>query len=163
MWIQVILLAVAIVVLFVFIRNSHTVRAQALKRIAFIMFLVMACYAVLRPGDTNWVANKLGVGRGADLVLYLLVAAFAFFALNTFLRFRNLDRRFTDLVRAVAISDASSPEARALVARELAARGVGVTGLGAQAGPPSDGTGAIDEDVVAAAGASVPSQARSAR
>src|SRR5579859_3217299 len=116
MMIQVVLLAGVVLLLFVFIRNSHTVRAQALKRIAFILFLLVTCDAVLRPNDTNWAAHKLGVGRGADLVLYLLVVAFAFFALNTFLRFRNLERRFTDLVRAVAISDASSPTARGTVA-----------------------------------------------
>ena len=34
--------------------------------------------------------------RGTDLVLYLLVVAFAFYAVNTYLRFRNLERRFTD-------------------------------------------------------------------
>src|SRR5260221_14190881 len=111
MLIQVILLATALVLLAVFIRNSHSVRAQALKRIGFLLFLVASFYAVLRPNDTNWVAHKLGVGRGADLVLSLLVVAFAFFAVNTFLRFRNLERRFTDLVRSVALSAAVPPAA----------------------------------------------------
>lgn len=166
MLIQVILLAGALVLLFVFIRNSHTVRAQAFKRIAFILFLLMSCDAVLRPNDTNWAAKKVGVGRGADLVLYLLVVAFAFFALNTFLRFRNLERRFTDLVRAVAINGASTPDARGTTA--LPAAPGAVEAVVAEAVEDTDGSGDPDEagfaglagEAVAVGGASVPQQAR---
>jgi hypothetical protein len=113
MVIQVILVATAVILLAVFIRSPHTQRTLAVKRIAFILFMLMSCYMVLRPEDTSWLANKLGVGRGTDLVLYLLVVAFGFFAANTYLRFRTLEKRFTDLVRAVALSDAERSGAEA--------------------------------------------------
>ncbi|OLE20150.1 MAG: hypothetical protein AUG49_25865 [Catenulispora sp. 13_1_20CM_3_70_7] len=93
MLIQIILIATAFVLFVFFIRSSHSVRTQAVKRIGFVLFLVLNLDAVLRPDDTTWLANKVGVGRGADLVLYLLVVAFAFYSVNTFLRFRNLERR----------------------------------------------------------------------
>ena len=109
MLIQFILIAIAIVLFVFFIRSSHSVKTQAFKRIGFVVFLVLSLDAVLRPDDTTWLAHKVGVGRGADLLLYMLVAAFAFFAVNTFLRFRNLERRFTDLARAIALRDAQAP------------------------------------------------------
>ena len=109
MVIQFILIATVVVLFVFFVRSSHSVRTQAFKRIGFIVFLILSLDAVLRPNDTTWLAHKVGVGRGADLLLYLLVAAFAFFAVNTFLRFRNLERRFTDLARAVALRDAQLP------------------------------------------------------
>ncbi|NUR25716.1 MAG: DUF2304 domain-containing protein [Catenulispora sp.] len=109
MLIQIILIAMAFVLFVFFIRSSHSVRTQAFKRIGFILFLILNLDAVLRPDDTTWLAHKVGVGRGADLVLYLLVVAFAFFSVNTFLRFRNLERRFTDLARAIALRDAEPP------------------------------------------------------
>ncbi|MBW8802289.1 MAG: DUF2304 domain-containing protein [Catenulisporales bacterium] len=109
MLIQIILIATAFVLFVFFIRSSHSVRTQAVKRIGFVLFLVLNLDAVLRPDDTTWLANKVGVGRGADLVLYLLVVAFAFYSVNTFLRFRNLERRFTDLARSIALRDAQPP------------------------------------------------------
>jgi len=107
--IQVILCIMALALFFLFTQRAHTVRTQAAKRIGFVLFILGAVYAILRPQDVNWIAHKLGVGRGADLVLYLLVVVVAFFAANTFLRFRNLERRFTDLARAVALNDAVAP------------------------------------------------------
>jgi hypothetical protein len=109
MLIQVILVTTAVILLAVFIRSPHTQRTLAVKRIAFILFMIASCYMVLRPADTSWLAHKLGVGRGTDLVLYLLVVAFGFFAANTYLRFRTLEKRFTELVRAVALGAVQTP------------------------------------------------------
>jgi hypothetical protein len=61
--------------------------------------------AVLWPAGVTWVAHRLGVGRGTDLVLYLLVVAVSFFALNTYLRFKALERKLTDLARSVALQE----------------------------------------------------------
>ena len=47
----------------------------------------------------------LGVGRGTDLVLYLMVIAMGFLTLNTYLRFRSLEKKLTDLARTVAITE----------------------------------------------------------
>jgi small membrane protein len=122
MWIQFILIATAIVLFVFFIRSSHSVKTQAFKRIGFVVFLGLSLDAVLRPNDTTWLAHKVGVGRGADLLLYMLVAAFAFFAVNTFLRFRNLERRFTDLARSIALRDAQAPAVVTAPAARVPAR-----------------------------------------
>lgn len=55
------------------------------------------------------IAQKVGVGRGADLVLYALVVAFLSFTVTTYLRFRDLETNYTRLARRIALSDAPAP------------------------------------------------------
>lgn len=109
--VQILLLLSVLAVLLVLGRRVHTVRIRALKRVAFLVFMAATVYGILRPGDTTWLANKVGVGRGADLLLYCLAIAFFAFVVNTYLRFRNLELRFAELVRAVALRDAQPPAA----------------------------------------------------
>jgi hypothetical protein len=104
--IQLVLLAAVALGLLLFVRRWHGVRMQAGKRLGLVAFGVLNVYAVLRPDDVTWVANRLGVGRGADLVLYMLVIAFILGMLNFYLRFKTMDRRLTDLARTTAIREA---------------------------------------------------------
>jgi hypothetical protein len=106
MLIQILLLLCIATLLVVFIRSRHGVRLQASKRIGFILFLVANAYAVVRPNDLTRVAHLVGVGRGADLVLYALVVAFTFSVVNFYLRQRELKQRLTQLARAVALREA---------------------------------------------------------
>ncbi|MER7702746.1 DUF2304 domain-containing protein [Kitasatospora sp. NPDC097605] len=105
LWIQLLLMVGTGVLVFAFIRRWDAAHTRAWKRMAFFAFVIANVYAVLRPQDVTWVANKLGVGRGTDLVLYLLVVAMAFMTLNTFMRFRSLEKKLTDLARTVAVND----------------------------------------------------------
>lgn len=106
MLIQYLLLAGAAGFLVVFIRGEHGVRMRASKRVAFFAFVGLNAYAVLRPDDVTWVAQRLGVGRGADLLLYMLTVAFVFAVVGLYMRSKEAERRLADLVRAIAIRDA---------------------------------------------------------
>jgi len=113
MLIKIILVLAALVMGFYVLRLHGTTRGGALIKLGMAGFLVFAIYAVLRPDDVTWLATKLGVGRGADLVLYLLVVGSGFFAVSTYLRFRELELRFARLARSVALSEARSRDAAA--------------------------------------------------
>lgn len=103
---QVLLLLAAAAILLYFVSRRHNVRMQAGKRIGFFLFIALNIYAVLVPQHVTWVANQIGIGRGADLVLYLLVVVFVFGMLNTYLRFRGTSQQITELSRAIALRDA---------------------------------------------------------
>ncbi len=122
MLIQILLLLCVGTLLIVFVRSRHGVRLQASKRIGFVLFLIANVYGVLRPEDVTRVAHLLGVGRGADLVLYALVAAFTFAVINFYLRQRELNQRITELARAVALRDAERPAGLAGTARSAEPR-----------------------------------------
>jgi hypothetical protein len=84
------------------------------KRIVAFWLSVWAvgAYAIVWPHATAVAAHALGIGRGADLLLYssVLVMFVAFFYVYT--RFRRLDRELTLLVRRLAIEGASNSAAR---------------------------------------------------
>jgi small membrane protein len=106
MIVQIILILAAVGALVYFVRRAHNVGMRASKRIAFFAFILLNICAVLRPGDTTWIAQQIGVGRGTDLLLYLLVVAFVFGMTNTYLRQREISNHLTDLARAIALRDA---------------------------------------------------------
>jgi len=122
MVIQFLLLLAVAASLVYFVRQQHGVRLQAGKRLAFVAFLLFAAYAVVRPDDITAIAHWVGVGRGADLVLYATVVAFVFVVINFYLRTREMERRITDLARAVALRDAEVLNQHRLPSSAVAAR-----------------------------------------
>jgi small membrane protein len=106
MIIKVLLILAVLGVLAYSVRGRGGVRMQAGKRLGLLLFAGVNVVAVLRPEEVSSVAQQLGVGRGTDLVLYLLVIAFLFGMLSYYLRFKVVDRRFTELARLLAIREA---------------------------------------------------------
>ena len=109
-WIQV-LLIIAVVALLVYLLRSRTnAKAKAWVKVGYVLFVIAAIYAILRPDDTTVLANWLGVDRGADLLSYALVIAFVFTTMSTYLRFKELELRYARLARAVALQSARTPD-----------------------------------------------------
>ena len=104
-----------LVVLLLLLLASLTVRAAVRggirKRIATFWMLVWAAVGVtaLWPNSTAIVARALGIGRGADLVLYCSVLAMLIGFFYIYTRFRRLDRQLTLLVRQLAIESPVPP------------------------------------------------------
>ena len=94
-------------------RGNHL----AVRRIAAVGFMVAGALAVLLPETTTTVANWVGVGRGTDLLLYVLVVAFLFVTIGLHQRLHALERRFVDLARAMALMQAESESVEAQDAR----------------------------------------------
>ncbi|GAA4981158.1 hypothetical protein GCM10025792_29200 [Pseudonocardia tropica] len=103
---QILLLVAAVGALVYFVRSGQSVGVRASKRIAFGAFIVLNIYAVLRPDDLTYLARAVGIGRGTDLLVYLLVVAFVFGMLNTYLRDREISQHLTNLARQIAVRDA---------------------------------------------------------
>lgn len=57
------------------------------------------------PGITNRIANAVGVGRGADLMLYGAVIALLLLVFQLHIAHDKLERQLTDLVRRDALRD----------------------------------------------------------
>jgi hypothetical protein len=100
---------------------SYGQRAQALRRIGLLLFAAFAVGSILDPDILNQIAGLLGIGRGADLVLYGLVLAFLGFVVTTFRRFRDMEVRYTRLARRIAL-DESRPAAAHVSQPDAAAR-----------------------------------------
>jgi small membrane protein len=109
-WIQVLLIAAVIALLVYLLRSRTNTKAKAWVKVGYVLFVIAAIYAILRPDDTTVLANWLGVRRGADLITYSLIIAFVFTTMSTYLRFKELELKYTRLARAVALEGARVPE-----------------------------------------------------
>ncbi len=109
-WIQVLLIASVMALLVYLLRSRTNAKAKAWVKVGYLLFVAAAIYAILRPDDTTVLANRLGVARGADLITYVLIIAFVFTTISTYLRFRELELRYARLARAVALQNTRTPE-----------------------------------------------------
>ncbi|MXP23696.1 DUF2304 family protein [Gordonia sp. HNM0687] len=107
-WFQILTIVGLVALVAFFVVNRGTARASAGVKILFVAFVAFGLYAMLRQDDITWLANKVGIQRGLDLVLFLLVVAFAFTTVSTYLRFRELEIKYARLARAVALRDADN-------------------------------------------------------
>jgi hypothetical protein len=109
MLIQYVLVAASILLLVLFLRRRGSAKTAAGTKVAFVLFVLFGIYAALRPMDVQRLASWLGVGRGTDLLLYVLVVVFTFAILNVYLRFKDLELRYARLARAIALQHAEPP------------------------------------------------------
>ncbi|MCW2516134.1 MAG: hypothetical protein JWR11_5176 [Mycobacterium sp.] len=109
-WIQVLLIVAIVTLLVYLLRSRRSAQSKAWVKVGYVLFVVAAVYAIVRPNDTTVVANWLGVDRGADLLEYALIIAFLFTTMSTYMRFKDLELKYAQLARAVAIEGARVPD-----------------------------------------------------
>lgn len=109
--IQLVLIAVVLLTAVRLLR-ARGARPQAVRRLGLMVFAAFAVWSILFPQVWNQIARIVGVGRGTDMVLYALVVAFLSFTLTTYLRFRDLENRYTTLARRLALDQAGPPQPR---------------------------------------------------
>ncbi|GIL35501.1 DUF2304 domain-containing protein [Phycicoccus jejuensis] len=101
-----VLLIVVVAVVAARLFRSRGARAQAIRRLGVLAFAAFAVVSIIFPDVWTRLAHVFGVGRGTDLVLYGLVVAFLSFTVTTYLRFRDLETRYTRLARRIALDEA---------------------------------------------------------
>lgn len=75
----------------------------------FILWIGGAVLAI-RPATATDIARLLGIGRGADLVLYCSVLLMLVGFFMVYIRIRRLRAHLTQLVREIAIMRAEGPD-----------------------------------------------------
>lgn len=84
--------------------------ASAAVRVLRCAAWVAAGVAISVPNIVQKVAEAVGIGRGADVVLYLFVLAFLWSSFYFYSRCLRLEREITELTRHIAIRDAERKE-----------------------------------------------------
>lgn len=72
----------------------------------WLVVLGLGVIASIDPDSTTTLARRLGISRGTDLILYVLVLAVLQGFLVFYLRLRRVRRELTILVRRLAIMEA---------------------------------------------------------
>ncbi len=73
---------------------------------AFFTWLLLWLFVLVvfwQPDTTSYLASLLGIGRGADLVVYLSILVIFYMLFKILVRLNKLDSELTKLVRAEAL------------------------------------------------------------
>jgi hypothetical protein len=101
----VLLAAIAVVGLYA-VRGSRRAMHRVIWRGYVVAIFAAAAASILDPAIVSWVALRLGVGRGTDLLLYILVVSFMLVSVILFRRLADLERKYVVLARTLAINEA---------------------------------------------------------
>jgi len=105
--ITLVLMSVVIVALY-FAR----MRSQLLDRVVAVTLFIASLVMIIRPDLTTTIAHHFGVGRGSDLVFYLMISGLAFLCVALYTKIRKLEEAQTIIVRELAIREASRSQYR---------------------------------------------------
>jgi hypothetical protein len=109
---QWVLVAALVLVGLYLLKAKRSANQQAIRRLFIVVGLIAGFVAVLFPEYTNVVAGFLGIGRGADLLLYSFVVFALFYAVYQYRRQLWQEKVTTDLARALTLTRAKLDELR---------------------------------------------------
>ncbi len=105
-WIKIPLVLAAILILVMVFRYRQRVELRAGSRVLAVGLGLVAVISIIDPDIPQGLANMLGVARGTDLMLYLLIVVFVLTTLGLYFRLREVDHHLRRLVRSIAIDEA---------------------------------------------------------
>jgi hypothetical protein len=104
--IQVLLIAGIVSVFAWFLMNPQSQQVHAWIKLLAAAFTAFGVVVIISPNTSNTIARAIGVGRGADLLLYALAVAFLYVIFSLYTRGKEEHAKFEALARTVAILEA---------------------------------------------------------
>jgi hypothetical protein len=115
------LLVAGILAITLWLFLSRGARQLAVRRLLVIAFALFGVIAVMFPNLVTRLAHLVGVGRGADLLLYATVVVLLGFLALQESRTKAAEKRTTHLARRIALDEAEQPD-------QVRARSLGTAG-----------------------------------
>lgn len=110
-WIQLLLVLGLVLVVVYLVRARPSASHLAMRRVFVVLAAVAGVVFVLWPGLLSWLAHLLGIGRGADLLLYGIVVFVLVDSVSNYKRSVNHARTTSELARQLALTEARLEEA----------------------------------------------------
>lgn len=107
MILQLLLVASGVLLAYIVLSRFRTQSRRAFQKIVWLFLSLLIVAAVLFPGAVNYIAHLVGIGRGADLVLYIFTISFIFFVLYTYVHNQRERDMLYRLSRRVALLEAA--------------------------------------------------------
>ena len=106
MIIKILLLGALTAAAYTLMHGRRTALTLLVRRTIGLLAILLGAVAVLFPGLVTRVANEVGVGRGTDLLLYLLCVTFLFTTIGLHMRLAAMHDKFVELSRRIALDEA---------------------------------------------------------
>ncbi|MEZ4826708.1 MAG: DUF2304 domain-containing protein [Bacteroidia bacterium] len=100
--IQFILVPVLVFLLALFYRR---LRRQPVMRVLVMVVLIAGLIFSIFPDSSTVIANFLGIGRGADLIMYVGMLGLSAVSVLLYLRTLKLEQMITKIIRDKALED----------------------------------------------------------
>ncbi len=113
-WIKLLIILGLLIILRAFMVGRSLILAKRLS--AFGLFVIMVLI-VLFPDTSNFIAHKVGVGRGVDLLIYLSILLIFLLMVSLWRRIVTLSDAVTKLTRQIAIESARKPDEKNISTR----------------------------------------------
>ena len=84
-------------------------KSRSITRLFFLGQFALGVILVIFPDLSQHAAEFLGVGRGTDLILYLLVLYVYVGSILILGKFRKLEQNLTELVRQITLANPQQP------------------------------------------------------
>jgi small membrane protein len=84
-------------------------RSRLIDRVFVLAFALAGVVLVSFPETSDWLASVLGVGRGADAVIYFMLVFLSYACLQLYAKIRSQDAQLVELARSIAIQNAKLP------------------------------------------------------
>ena len=81
-------------------------RSHTLSRLIMIAISLMGMTFVLFPSLSNKLAKYVGVGRGADLIIYLFMVFSFLYSIFLYAKIRKMREDQTEIIKMIAIQQA---------------------------------------------------------
>jgi hypothetical protein len=99
-------------VLLALIKAIYSYKKRGIYTLDFLLWTLVwvgTAFIIIFPDTTSYVAHLLGIGRGADLIIYtsLLVTFYLIFRIH--LTLAHLEQEITEIVRAIALARLTEP------------------------------------------------------
>jgi hypothetical protein len=82
--------------------------------VLWMLLWLVVIGAALAPQTTDVLAQRLGIERGADLLVYSAVVVLVYGMYRMYVRMTRVEQELTELVRKVAIDRVQEPENKEL-------------------------------------------------
>jgi hypothetical protein len=105
MIIQIILLFIIALIILRLIAKKRSKELTGKQFSGWLLIWLLAAIVVIWPDLTVRLANLVGIGRGADLVVYSALIFLFYFIFRLLLRIEKMEKNLTKIVREEALKD----------------------------------------------------------
>ena len=116
MIIKLLLIAALAAAAYTLMHGRPTALSLLVRRGIALLAIALGVVAVVVPDLVTRAAHLVGVGRGTDLIVYVLCVTFLFTIIGLHMRLAALNDRFVELARRVALNEAKDEASRAQTA-----------------------------------------------
>ena len=100
---QIIVTLFIVAILYKLFRQRQSGKMSILGFVVWFLLWLVVLIVFWQPETTTYLANWLGIGRGADLAVYLSILVIFYLIFRIYVRIEKMEKDITKVVRHVAL------------------------------------------------------------